>query len=167
MAIVQGKNCEFLVDDQDLPLIDGLVWEVVQSGRVSTKSLGAWVTLHRFIVRHVPDGMVVDHINGNPLDNRRANLRVCTRAQNSQNVKRRSSNKSGYKGVSWDSERGKWVAKIAVENKDHFLGRFDSKEAAAMAYAAASLNMHGPFGRDDTLIAGRQEAVKLGLKRVA
>lgn len=75
----------------------------------------------------------VDHINGNGLDNRKENLRPATDAQNKQNLVLSFTNRSGYRGVSWDRFRGKWKAQARVNGKNRSFGRFDTVEEAAQA----------------------------------
>ena len=76
----------------------------------------------------------IDHINGNCLDNRRFNLRLCNNIENNQNRKIDKRNSSGYKGVYFDKIRKKWVAEIKVNKCKKFIGRFINKEEAAIAY---------------------------------
>lgn len=90
-----------------------------------------------------PEGLVVDHINGNKLDNRRSNLRICTQ---SQNLNGRNTNK-GYIGVSWDKFRGKWKANIGKDYQKIFLGRFDTAEEAARVYDEKAVELFGEFAR--------------------
>ena len=104
------------------------------------------VKMHR-LVTNCPDGLVVDHINGDTLDNRLENLRVCTQGQNVMNQSVRIDNKSGYRGVHFDSPTRKWRARIWVNKKCFHLGLFDSPLDAHAAYCAASSDMHGEFGR--------------------
>jgi len=91
---------------------------------------------------------VVDHINGNKLDNRRSNLRVCSIKQNVRNAKKRKSKnqKSKYKGVSINSS-GKYYARIIVDYKSYYLGQYTSEEEAARAYDAAASRYFGDFSR--------------------
>ena len=86
---------------------------------------------------------VVDHINHDPLDNHRHNLRLATRSQNAANVGPYANNTSGYKGV--DFNQGKWRARITQHGKRHFLGTFDTAEEAARAYDSKALELFGEF----------------------
>lgn len=104
------------------------------------------VSLHRFIMNE-PVGMDVDHINGNSLDNRRSNLRACTHAQNMQNMKLSKSNKSGYRGVYWDKQCGKWRSRFSANGKMVEVGTFHDKYEAVLAYERASTDHYGEFKR--------------------
>src|SRR5882672_2771828 len=75
------------------------------------------IHLHRMIMGNPPKNMDVDHINGDTLDNRRENLRICTHAENARNCGARSHNKSGIKGVNFDRKRNKWLALITYNGK--------------------------------------------------
>jgi len=88
--------------------------------------------LHRFLL-NAKSGDYVDHINGNPLDNRRDNLRICSNSANLRNGNLRINNTSGYKGVSWDKSRKKWATVIKVKYKSIHLGRYISFEDAVKA----------------------------------
>src|SRR5439155_1711101 len=102
----------------------------------------AWLYVHG---EH-PRG-VIDHVNGNAMDDRIANLRQCSRSENARNVRGRAT--SGLKGVYRRADRpgNKWYAQIAVSGKTICLGSFDSPEAAAAAYDAAACRYHGAFAR--------------------
>ena len=100
---------------------------------------------HRLIWLYVhgswPDGPI-DHINGNKSDNRIENLRIATPSQNQHNRKKTKS-KSGMTGA-YKHWSGRWYSTIMVENKKHYLGMFETEEAAAKAYADAKAKLH-PF----------------------
>ncbi len=103
--------------------------------------------MHRLLLGLSPtDRRVADHINGDTLDNRSANLRACTRSENSQNGKIRSHNRSGLKGV-FASQHGGWLAAISVDGRKLHLGTFPTPQAAALEYDAAALSLHGAFAR--------------------
>jgi len=102
--------------------------------------------MHRLILNTQP-GQGVDHVNGDGLDNRHVNLRLATKAQNQANTAKRPGYTSCYKGVYWDSRRGLWYAHIKLDQRTHFLGRFDSEEDAAGAYDVAARMYFGEFAR--------------------
>ena len=87
----------------------------------------------------------IDHIDENGSNNRIANLRLATHAQNLQNRGKASNNKSGYKGVCWDKSRGRWIASIGIGGKAKRLGTYRTREEAAAAYAEAAKRLHGDF----------------------
>lgn len=92
-----------------------------------------------------PDGQV-DHINGQRDDNRAINLRVATNAENQANAKRRSDNRSGFKGVS-PTYGQRWRASIKSGGRTRHLGHFDTAEAAHQAYCEAASELFGEFAR--------------------
>ena len=105
------------------------------------------VIMERIVGRPLDRAEVVDHINGNGLDNRRSNLRLATVGQNNFNVGLRSSNTSGYKGVSWRPEKRKWYVEIRAYGKRVRLGYFNSAEEGYEAYCEAAKKLHGEFAR--------------------
>lgn len=89
----------------------------------------------------------IDHMDGNPLNNRWSNLRIADRVENGRNACRPSHNTSGIKGVCWDRRRKKWRAYIVVKKKHIGLGAFTFKHDAAAAYAHAATKLFGEFAR--------------------
>lgn len=89
----------------------------------------------------------VDHINGVRSDNRPENLREATSRQNNQNSGMKKSNKSGYKGVHWETRSGRWVARIRTATKRYHLGSFPDAEMAGLAYAVAAERFNGEFAK--------------------
>ena len=90
---------------------------------------------------------LVDHIDGDGLNNRKLNLRKATRSQNAMNGEMHVDNKSGFKGVSYHKARGKWVAWIMREGNRKYLGLFGNPESAHAAYVEAAKEHHGKFAR--------------------
>lgn len=99
--------------------------------------------MHREILGDACIGLVVDHLNGNTLDNRRSNIRAVSSSQNSHNVKVFRHSKSGVMGVIRDWRRDGWVASIRVSGKRKWLGSFASLEDAARARALAEIEYWG------------------------
>lgn len=89
----------------------------------------------------------VDHRDRDRQNNRWANLRAATRSQNIHNMGMRERNTSGRKGAIWDAHRGKWQARITINGKHAFLGRFETRDAAGDAYDAAAEKHFGDFAK--------------------
>jgi len=92
---------------------------------------------------------VVDHINGNKLDNRKQNLRFCSNSQNAANAKLNLRNKSGHKGVYWFKSANRWRAEIKVLGKKKYLGTFTEVDRAAAAYNTAAEKYFGEFSNKE------------------
>ena len=90
---------------------------------------------------------MIDHIDGNKLNNRFRNLREATRSENNSNSKRPANNSSGFKGVSYRKQVGRWTAQITVNNKRSHIGYFNTPEAAHAAYVRAAKQSRGEFAR--------------------
>lgn len=103
------------------------------------------VIMERIIGRSLTKAEEVDHIDRNPLNNRRSNLRIATHAENLRNRGKNRNNTSGYKGVTWDKGEGKWSASITVNYKRVHLGRYSNPEDAYAAYCKAVKEYHGEF----------------------
>ncbi len=133
-----------IVDDDDFAALSGYSWHM-KNGYAFTGDRD--LRMHRFILGDPPVGFIVDHINGDKLDNRRANLRLATHAQNMQNMAPRQGSTSRFKGVYWKSEHRYWVAGITVNKIRHHLGSFVSEFDAARAYNAAAVKYFGEYAR--------------------
>lgn len=153
------KGYTAIIDAADVPLVsawswqakerrrpDGTLWTVYacRSGRENGKK--TFHLLHRALTGYGP-GVIPDHIDGNGLNNRRLNLRPATVVQNGYNCARYANNTSGAKGVSFHKQSRKWAANIRVDGVQRTIGRFRCVTAAALAYAKASRELHGEFGR--------------------
>lgn len=150
MEILTRKGQIILVDDCDYEWLNAMSWAVSSSGyairseRVDGRPQS--VLMHRRILGlQAGDRRDVDHINGNRLDNRRANLRACTRSQNLCNA-RGIGGACGLKGVSWHSSSRKWRARMTVrKGVSRHLGVFETPELAYEFYSLAIDMIHGEF----------------------
>ena len=147
------RGLEAVIDAADVPLVAARNWCALPSKRRVYVARGErkggtykTVFLHRYLMQP-PEGMTVDHIDCDPLNNRRSNLRLATLAENNRNQRTAKNNTSGYKGVSFDKARGKWRAAIAHDGQRYRLGSFVTVEEAREAYLTASAKLHGEFGR--------------------
>ena len=103
------------------------------------------IYLHRYLLKVKP-GEMVDHKDGNGLNNTRENIRIATNSQNGMNRRLKSPGKSSrYKGVSWGKMQGSWLAHIMKNNKTRHLGSFSTQEDAARAYNKAAIELFGEF----------------------
>lgn len=145
-----------LIDIIDIDKCKCISWVIDPRGYVVGKPEGFKSTakLHRWILFNQKPGYpIIDHIDGNKLNNKRSNLRECTAAQNSRNARISKNNSSGFKGVSISSD-GKWRARIWRDWKEIFLGNFNSAEDAAVAYDKAAIDLHGEFASTNFPIIG-------------
>ncbi len=148
VAIPLTKGKVAIVDDADAEMLSQYRWCYLSVGyaarheRINGKD--RMILMHRFLLSASPE-QLVDHINGNGLDNRRENIRLCTKADNQRNQRRNSKNTTGYKGVSFDKGRGKYIASIQVLGTQIHLGRFSTAEEASKAYEEAASRYHGEF----------------------
>jgi hypothetical protein len=144
------SNRKVLFDPEDWDKIKIFIWRLQQiEGKKFKVVSGARKTqiyMHQVILG-CPKGFVIDHINGNPLDNRKSNLRVCTQQENSFNRPRSKNNTSGYKGVSKRKETGKFRAYIHHNFKYRYLGDFKTSKEAAEAYDSAAVKLFGQFAQ--------------------
>jgi len=139
-----------LVDDDDFEFLDQWKWNLDSHGYakrdIKTKDGRTCIKMHREILSlSKNDGIFVDHINNIPLDNRKHNLRKCSKSENQHNSCIRKNNTSGYKGVRLQKRTGKWTARITVNWKEIHIGTFETPELAHAAYCNAALELHGEF----------------------
>lgn len=152
-SYVELSNGGFaLVDDADLCLVADRSWRHTRDGRsiyvVSSKPPKSAVHTSRLMHRVIldaPSNRLVDHINGNGLDNRCSNLRLATRAQNSQNRQVHANGSPPFRGVTLHRQTGKWQAQLKTSGRSLYLGLFATPEAAARAYDSAARENFGEF----------------------
>lgn len=141
------QNKEALVSDSDYKALSQYKWHLVSTGYPATLYRGnRHFTMHRMIT-DAPKSRMVDHINGNILDNRRNNLRLVTVAQSNKNRSGRKNSSSQYKGVSWDTRTRNWIVQIRSDKKTIFGGRHNDERAAAQEYNRLAEIYHGKFAR--------------------
>lgn len=148
-----GGGRETIIDLKILPLLVKYPsWHATSSrgkeyAEFSSKKNGKTFTLklHRVVLGLKKTGPQVDHINGNTLDNRKSNLRICNAAQNGWNRGPAKTNTSGYKGVSFCKRSNKWLATIRRFGRRRHLGYFSSVEMAHEAYTAFARKHDGEF----------------------
>lgn len=154
MAEIFTKNGDrILVDDENFEELNEYRWHL--DGRGYAQRTGPTglpkpkrrsVYMHRQLLGLAHgDGRHGDHCNMNKLDNQKANLRVCSHAENMRNRKAYANNTSGFKGVGFDKRDKKWRADIWLNGKHKHLGYFSTPEAAYSAYCQAATELHGAF----------------------
>ena len=141
-----------IIDAWAAPLIQCFNWYPKKRGGNSgsiypaTYFDGQYLRMHRLLT-DPGEGFVPDHINGNTLDNRLSNLRVCSPSENTQNRVKKSEASSRFKGVYRDKGREKWRARIMVDGVPVHIGMFSDERDAARAYDKLASRLHGEFAR--------------------
>ena len=136
------------IDIEELDRIKKYRWNYGCRNYVRAIVDGKQILLHRFII-NCPEDKVVDHINGDTLDNRKCNLRICTQVDNMKNQKKNIRNTSGYKGVSWNKKSKAWEVSITQNGKRHYLGMYKDKEEAIKVRKEAEEKYFGEYNRGD------------------
>jgi hypothetical protein len=136
IQLSQGKYA--IVDDEDYECFIRFKWLYTKRGYASA----GFNLMHRVVIGAL-DGEIVDHIDGDKLNNQKSNLRVCTLAENQWNTSVRIKNKSGFKGIY--AHQGKWAARIRCNGGRFYLGVFSCPIEAAKAYNSAAIQYHGEF----------------------
>lgn len=150
IQLTQGQVA--IVDDEDFDYLNQFKWYAnnmsgkfyaVRGLRIN-KKIAACLLMHR-VIMNPEKGMVVDHLDRNPLNNQKSNLRICTQGENSRNRNFNINNKSGFKGVHWHKAGKKWISRININKEILYLGLFTDVKEAAKTYNEAALKYHGKF----------------------
>lgn len=153
--IILAKGEIALVDDEDFDRLVAMgKWRTLKGYAILIKHVTtldgrrttSGIRMHR-VIMNTPKGMCTDHIDGNPLNNQKSNLRICTVLENARNKGKMRDNTSGYKGVCWHKRDQKWTAQIKAGAGILHLGYFTDKIEAAKAYNVAATLLHGEFAR--------------------
>lgn len=162
MKELDVKGSLVLVDDDDWDLVRDLSWSLSHKNNTSYaihttyKGGKRTVRMHRLIMGVTTPTVLVDHRDGNGLNNQRSNLRLANGHQNTRNAAARKGT-SKYKGV-WLVNEGVWRANIMVDRKATNLGRFTDEREAALAYDQAARDLHGEFGAFNFPNPGERQA---------
>lgn len=153
--LVLSKGKIAVIDDDDFKRASHHSWHyrLCHGGKeyASARIDGKLVQLHRFLLNETDTSKDIDHINGGTLDNRKCNLRSCTRTENICNAAIYASNTSGYKGVHFNKRDQKYQANIRINKKLKFLGYFKTASEAALAYNNAAVEAFGKFANINKL----------------
>ena len=152
VAIIDDCDSGALLGNKWIAHTDGYNWYAMRNPHKN--GVRKYEALHRHILGELCKDKVVDHINGDGLDNRRCNLRVCDSGGNAMNRRPRKEGISRFKGVGRKMSRGKfwkWCVYIQYEGRRKCVGYFDSEEAAALAYNAAAKTVHGEFAYQNAI----------------
>lgn len=156
-----GKYC-IIVDDTDSRVVQSYKWKVTarkSNAYAWARIDGKTTYLHRFLLKAPPD-LQVDHVNGNGLDCRRANMRLVSCQQNRFNTRKaKGRGKSFYKGVSTRVRSGLWRAYIGHNGKHIELGEFHSEYEAARAYDEKAIELFGPFAQTNHPISDYLQSI--------
>lgn len=142
------KVTEFIIDKEDLQRIKYLKWRIDSQNRIKTgnnTNTKPTIELARMIMNCRDENLVVDHINGNSLDNRKSNLRICTQSEKVKNQRLNKYNTSEFAGVSYDKARLRWTAEIRNDNKRTHLKRWKRKSEAVYARYVAEQILYKEF----------------------
>ena len=151
IELTQGKVA--LVDDIDYEYLMQWKWYANRHrdhfrARRTDRTNGDQKTIrmHNVIAERMEiDSEHIDHIDRNPLNNQRSNLRVATRSQNQHNRGAQKNSKTGVKGISFDKTQGRYQARIEITGKHYYIGRFDTVEEAAVVIKQKREELVGEF----------------------
>lgn len=138
------KGEKFIFDKEDFNMISKYTWFLSKRGYMTTNIKRRPVTMHKLLLGNLKK-LDIDHISRDRVDNRRCNLRVCTHQQNIFNQSKRSTNTSGFMGVSQMLRTGKYEAYVHYNNRKHYFGTYDSAIEAAKARDVGAKELFGEY----------------------
>lgn len=144
---VTSKGVKFKFDLDDWDKVTQHSWSTLKSGYLVCTYKQKQIRLHRLVTNAPDNGLVIDHINGDKLDNRKENLRITTQKNNSRNLALSKNNRTGVTGVS-KTPNGKYRARIMVDRKEIRLGTFETLKEAAVARKNGEIKYFGEFSRN-------------------
>lgn len=148
---------QVLVDDEDYDRTIKFKWHVNKTPHnvfyvcryIKVNGKQKYQKLHRFLMNVVDPKVLVDHVDGNGLNNQRStNLRIATGSQNGMNRRKQNNNTSGFKGVGWHKQCEKFTATIAINGRNKHLGLFSTAEEASKVYETKAKELFGEFYRN-------------------
>lgn len=163
IKLTRGKKT--IIDREDFSKVRDITWKYSNRGYAASNyyDSGKYKTrlMHRLII-NAPEGMFVDHIDGDPLNNRKQNLRLVSNKQNTWNQEIGARNTSGYKGVSLKKQTNRYQAQITKKGKKYYLGYFDDPKEAAYMYDFWAVDLFGEYARLNDIDGKRRIVVARG-----
>jgi hypothetical protein len=154
-GVLYVNETQFYFDLEDLAVIESRHWYKDKDGYLTHSYFyngqRRFVRFHRIVMGAKPS-QYIDHINKDRTDNRKGNLRFCTRSENNRNRGLYKTNKSGVTGVHYDNKRSKWVASITYNSRRLFIGRFDIEAEAIRARLKKETELFGEYAPQHKLL---------------
>lgn len=158
LELSKGYYC--LIDEGDLERVSAYNWFVIVSRNHVYASTNMWangkrrtVKLHRWLMGCTwEDTKLVDHIDGDTLNNTKSNLRIVSKQQNNTNSKVRKDSRSGFKGVFVTRREDRWEARIRINGRQVYLGTFDSPQLAALCYDENATHLWGEHAKTNKML---------------
>jgi 5'(3')-deoxyribonucleotidase len=146
-VILYNKECKeiarTIIDKDDVNKVKDIAWSVDNYGYAHTS--GCHKRMHQYIINYDTNIYVIDHINRNKLDNRKINLRLCTKLENNRNIEIQKNNSSGFVGVHYDSNCRLWRARITVNYKSIYIGSYKTFDEAVKSRILAEIEYFGEY----------------------
>lgn len=143
-TVITASGKEIIIDSSDIEKVMKHSWCISKTGYTVANVHGHTIKLHRYLLDLEPGKYVVDHIDGDPLNNRRSNLRLCSMRENARNIGLKKTNTSGCAGVRVTGH-GRYNARITVDRKEIHIGNFATMEEAVAARKQAEKQYFGEF----------------------